>query len=608
MRVEFAMAGLLAVTGAASAAPISLRAAEHGVAADTGADVGDALRELLRQAGAAGPGSELVLEAGVYRIGSEGVASGALSLTHAEQVTLRGAGPATRLVFTNPHSGGVYLHGCAGCTVRDLSIDWDPVPFTQGAVVAVSAEAGTFDLALAEGYPPLDAGPFAELRTGGGSWGLIFDPVERRLKAGVSDHLFLETWEPLEGTTWRLRARPAEASKLARMAPGDRFVVLARVGPGGAVGMVGCRECLVEGVTIHAAPGLAMALLACDAVTVRNCGIRYIEGEDRLLTTDGDGVHVQQNLRGPTIEGCLFEGMADDGVNLYSIPSVVAGAPAPDALLVRGGGAIEAGDTLQVFDSVMGALRAELHATAVEDRGDGLRLVSLDAAVEGVRVGTDHRDSDTIFNLTRCGAGYVVRGNTFRDHRRHGIYAKAIDGLIEGNRIERAAGLGIVLSNEAGWPEGALPRNVDIRDNTIVAVGYGQGYGDAPNGAAIQLNTTGCGGGQGRGVREIRITGNHVIDPPGAALSIAGSRDVAVSGLTVRFSGLVRPQRACGAVVIVNAEGVVLEGLSVESRWPETTCCVEIAESVSPGEAGVRMAPPTVLGDANLAVLADRRR
>jgi hypothetical protein len=608
MRADLTLAVLLVLSGGASAAPASLRASEHGIAPDTGADVRDGLQGLLTQAGASGPGSEVILDAGTYRIESQGVASGALSLSNAEGVTLRGAGPATRLVFTNPHSGGVYFHGCTRCTVRDLSIDWDPVPFTQGTVTAVAPEAGTFDLALAEGYPDLDEGVFEELRAGDGSWGLIFDPTERHLRAGASDHAFLTTWDRVEGRTWRIRLRESEAPKLARMAAGDRFVLLARVGPGGAVCFVAGRECLVENVTIHAAPGLTMSLLACDAMTIRNCGIRYPEGSDRLLASDGDGVHVQQNLRGPTIEGCTFEGMADDAVNLYSIPSVVCGAPSPSELLVRGGGAIEAGDTLQVFDSVMGALRAELHATEVTDAGDGVRRVTLDGAVESVRVGKTHTDSDTIFNLTRCGAGYVIRGNTFRDHRRHGIYAKAIDGLIEGNTIERVAGLGIVLSNEAGWPEGALPRNVDIRGNTIRGVGYGQGYGDAPNGAAIQLNTTGCGGGQGREVRDIRIEGNTVIDPPGAAVAVCGARDVLISGLEVLFAGEMRPQRSCGAVVVSNAEGVTLGGLVVEAPGAETTCCVEIREGTAPGEAGVRLLDAPVVRGANLPAVIDFRR
>lgn len=608
MRADLAVLVLLVVSGGVSAAPVSLRAADRGVAPNTGADVRDALQGLLTEAGASGPGSEVVLEAGSYRIDSQGVASGALSLSNAEGITLRGAGAATRLVFTNPHSGGVYFHGCTRCTVRDLSIDWDPVPFTQGTVTAVAPDAGTFDLALQGGYPDLDEAVFDELRTGGGSWGLIFDPAERHLKAGASDHMFLDTWERVDGRAWRIRLRPSEVSKLSRLVPGDRFVLLARVGPGGAICFVAGRECLVDNVTVYAAPGLTISLLSSDAITIRNCGIRFLEGTDRLLASDGDGVHVQQNLRGPTIEGCTFEGMADDAVNLYSIPSVVVGAPAPNELLVRGGGAIEAGDTLQVFDSVMGALRAELNATSVTDLPDGIRRVALDGAVEGPRVGTTHTDSDTIFNLTRCGAGYVIRGNTFRDHRRHGIYAKAIDGLIEGNIIERVAGLGIVLSNEAAWPEGALPRNVDIRGNTIRAVGYGQGYGDSPNGAAIQLNTTGCGGGQGREVRGIRIEGNTVIDPPGAAVAVCGARDVLVSGLEVLFTGEMRPQRSCGAVVVSNAEGVAITGLTVDAAGPETTCCVEVREGTAPGEAGVRLEGAPMVRGANLPGVIDLRR
>lgn len=68
------------------------------------------------------------------------------------------------------------------------------------------------------------------------------------------------------------------------------------------------------------------------------------------------------------------------------------------------------------------ALRAAIHAAASAG-GPG------DTGGNGVLPG------DSVFNLDRCGAGYIIRGNTFAAHRGRCIVLRATEqGTVSGNR------------------------------------------------------------------------------------------------------------------------------------------------------------------------------
>ncbi len=71
----------------------------------------------------------------------------------ARDLTLLGE-PGTVLLMTSYSAAGVLLERCADVTVGQLAIDYDPLPFTQGTVVALDPSAGTFDLTFtSEGIP-----------------------------------------------------------------------------------------------------------------------------------------------------------------------------------------------------------------------------------------------------------------------------------------------------------------------------------------------------------------------------------------------------------------------------------------------------------------------
>ncbi|WP_420813825.1 glycosyl hydrolase family 28-related protein, partial [Phytoactinopolyspora endophytica] len=107
---------------------------DYGAAGDGVTDDGAAIRAAIQAAVDAGPGRTVFFPAGRYALGNdltpeEVEAEAQLLLAGIEDLTLRGANGAT-LLFTELMKEGVAVYDCTRVVLRDLAIDWDPLPFT----------------------------------------------------------------------------------------------------------------------------------------------------------------------------------------------------------------------------------------------------------------------------------------------------------------------------------------------------------------------------------------------------------------------------------------------------------------------------------------------
>ena len=134
-------------------------------------------------------------------------------------------------------------------------------------------------------------------------------------------------------------------------------------------------------MSIYAGPSTATVLVANEGVHVRGLTVCRRPDSNRLLSTDADGVHCQQNRVGPIIEDCSFSGMADDSINIYAPPNVVLEVLSSTRLLVTGQCALRPHDTVQVMNPRSGHIRDEVKVTPrnalVDEGGWVLKEVSL---------------------------------------------------------------------------------------------------------------------------------------------------------------------------------------------------------------------------------------
>lgn len=166
----------------------------------------------------------------------------------------------------------------------------------QGRIAAVDQASGCFDLEIDEGYPLLSAPHFS---TASHRWGMIMDRDLPRPKAVDADHLFAETFTLKEGRLFTVKTASYSAWRVKYAEVGDRYVQLARTGTV-TLSFHKTDNILVENVTIYASPAITSACQFCTEITYKNYAIRLKPGTDRLLASNGDGIHFVNNRTGPT--------------------------------------------------------------------------------------------------------------------------------------------------------------------------------------------------------------------------------------------------------------------------------------------------------------------
>ena len=133
---------------------------------------------------------------------------------------------------------------------------------------------------------------------------------------------------------------------------------------------------------------------------------------------------------------------------------------------------------------------------------------------------------------------------------------QATDGTIAHNVMENTSTGGIVLQNSASWPEGFVPRNVEIYGNRLVNCGYDATFlGHDGKFAPITIRTTTCRKdmpAKWQGVENILIEDNTVSMKNSPAIYVAGAKNIRISRNKFNIS-------ASGeAVVTENVSDVVI--------------------------------------------------
>lgn len=567
---------------------------DFGAVPDGQTESGNAIRAAIAAAIAANAETpqesvEVLLDPGTYLVRPENPRNYCFPINRAQRLTVRGAGQDTKIVICDPTAGGFHFGVGHQVALRDLVVDYDPVPFCQGIVQAVDVEQGTFDLEVQSDYPTPDQDNFATAHDPYGKWGMIIDPATRRIRSGTPDHYMTPRWEHRVGRVWRFfTAAEHYRRNLVHMHVGDAYVHLAR-GYGSAVAAQGCEDVRVENIIVHASPGLAIGLVGNRGeILVRQLQVRFAPDTDRLITTDADGVHCQQNRSGPIIEDCYFEGMADDAINIYAPPNILREIRSPTQWLVSPGCIVLPGDRLQVLDPLTGRIRGETRVVGgkIEQRAF---LLDLSQPVQDAVAGTDHRSADTLYNLDACGAGFQIRRNHMRGNRRYGCLLRAGNGVVEYNSFEDTTGAGVVVTNEPDWPEGPMPWGITIRSNRFLRGGTCLGYADTQHGAALAVRATRLGHAlaEAESIRGVVIEDNTFQDREGTALFLGGTTDVVVRGNRIEAAPEAIRTRPGPAMLIDRASLIRLNDNVVDDPRESTTAAIEIGSHVAPGEQGV---------------------
>ena len=582
-------------------------------------DSAPAIRAAIQRAAAAG-GGVVQLGAGTFYMMTAERKAYAVWPTKVSNVHVTGVKGKTQIIVTDPHIGFFRWDYCRDSSLSNVIVDYETPPFTQGDIVAVDKRAGTFDLKIDKGFPQLDAGFFNPKK----EWGMAMNRAERRPKYIWGDHIWINGWEKVDEDTWRLKCQNRASTR--ELAVGDSYVQLARQRNHGVFGVWNSSQILMQDIIVHASPGITNGVVMSDAITYRRFQVRFRKGTKRIITSNGDGIHVHGNRRGPVIEDCYFEGICDDGVNLNSHMNAIIKVVGDKQIFVhRLAVNFKKGDKVQIVEPKTGVVKATTFIVALKSFPDNVFALKLKDAVEGMkanpappgllpgeggggdadagrgrggrgggrvgRKGVRIKDGDVLYNLSSANAGFIIRGNTFVGHRRHGLLIRSGKGLIEKNTFDRICGPAILIQNGMAL-EGPVGFDVTIRNNKVIGVSQSRHHGDSDHYGAIMVRTKMVGNKSApkRGITNIRILNNTIIDPPRYGINVISATNVTISGNTVTATAKSTRFGAGAAVRIDNSAGVVVDKLTVtDPRAGAMKAAVLIRANSGAGEKGVKV-------------------
>lgn len=462
---------------------------------------------------------------------------------------------------------------CTNVTLRGLTVDYNPLPFTEGKIVALGPDKSWVEFEIFDGYPENQLRERIE----------IFDPATRELRRasyygwGAFERTGPHRYRISKGKNYHYHPN-VDTEQV-----GDILVTNNRTPDRGgphAVILSDCVNVKLEAVTLYASPMFGFFETGCRGSTYLRCKIERRAPDDdpvqraypRMRSLNADAFHSADATQGPAIIGCTAHFQGDDCVNIHGRYYYVAGGRGNQLRLVTSRQpAIMAGDPV-AFLPYDGPRPPDAVAVRIEPDADSLTMgertfINKLNLVESVRrrfLGGNAKvyrltldrdvnlpEGSAVCSANRIGNGFVVKNCDFGDNRSRGILIKASHGEVTDNRITKSRMSAVLISPEFEWLEAGCSSDVIVKGNVI------HGCGQTP----IRILAD---GGNGKPLPagahcNISVLNNRFEDCPWPLVEVTS-----VSGLTVTGnvwpkqgpsgSSANKPGKPAGPVLLMNCE------------------------------------------------------
>jgi hypothetical protein len=407
----------------------------------------------------------VVLPAGIHPLTSQ------INVTNANNLEIDGTG--ATLLMTIRKRITLYVSGGNNLVIRGLTLDYDPLPFTQATVTGVTSSVINFT--VHDGYP--------DVATDFGS-----TPPTHLFKPDGNRHP--DAFDFYKPTLAVLTPRTGTLTKTgpnwpATLAVGDLLVLDRREAD--ATNAVEIRNNLgpvtFEDFTLLSSPTLGFAgrygqgLVTFRRVALRAGPIPAGATQPRLFSTNADALNFVQCRQGPLIENCDISRQGDDSLNVHGYFFKITTVLSPTSFQFTNPGTsgflspVLAGDTARFhaagnFNVVSNGAIA---STSVVGSTGGITTYQINLSVAPSTPVAVNQWFD--IPQVNC-PGFIVRDSYFHDHRGRGLRIMANNGIVERNRFERLTKAAVSIGPELGqWREAGYVDNVTVRDNEIRNIG-----------------------------------------------------------------------------------------------------------------------------------------
>ncbi|MCU0748197.1 MAG: right-handed parallel beta-helix repeat-containing protein [Akkermansiaceae bacterium] len=434
---------------------------------------------------------------------------------------------------------------CTNVTLRGLTVDYDPLPFTQGKIIAMAPDKSWLDFEVAKGYPENQLKERIQ----------IYDPVSGVLRRG--DARWSQEIEALGGHRYRVKKEgkyqfdPDQDTEQI----GDILVTnnaFHKPGSPHAIELRGCKNMRFEDITLFASPSFGFFERNCNGSSFLRCIVDRRDPADdpvkraqpRMRSLNADAFHSKDAAKGPAIIACKAHFQGDDCVNINGRYHYVRGSKGREVRIAISDQAttIEVGDPIEFLpysgprppDAVVVKKQPDSMPITDEEKAfirklrldERIRTELLDGEAEYVTLTLD-RDvalpaGSALCCPLRIGNGFAVKDCDFGHNRSRGILIKASKGEVSGNRITNSRMAAVLVSPEFWWMEAGCPSDLIIQNNII------QGSLQTP----IQIHAR---SGNGRTLpagtlRNISILNNRIEDCAWPLIHVTSTSNLTIKG------------------------------------------------------------------------------
>lgn len=432
--------------------------------------------------------------------------------------------------------GTIAISGCNRLTVRDLTIDYDPLPFTQGTIAAFDKQALDITVKVDPGYPD-DPALLAAMTDG---FFKVMDRHNRALKTGARDFLSPSHVQRLGDGLIKVHLQWSANDRFPSQLPvavGD-VVAISNSGPHAIAIDSSAATSLID-VKLLASPGMGIIENGGDGSMLLQ-KVSVVPGArpkgaatDRLISTNSDGSHFTAVARGPTLEDCSFANTSDDAINVHGFYYYVIAKPAPRRFLLspKWDIGLAAGDDIESCDHAtfrsLGRGKVaqftkrhapELKAKIAQLWKNRSPTTQPDLIYDVVlQQDLPLKVGDAVTSLTHIGSGATVLRCSF--HACGRVLMKAPNAIVENCQFSFSTGVALQAGSDIGfWSESGFADNLVFRNNRFSRCVNGANELTADSGTlgTIYVGMVAPEGAKGfqnnMENRRVIIEGNHIDD------------------------------------------------------------------------------------------------
>ena len=444
--------------------PINVK--DFGAKGDGATDDTAAINAAIVAAHKQGAGAVVSLPSGRYKTATG--AEKSICITGADGLTFQGEGDTT-IVSGDLDEPVFRLLDSKRVTVRNLSIDHEPLGYTQGTITGVDIPNMTCEVSIDPGYPAPNDPRFK----GSQVHPFVF-PEKNYYQLNRYWPSPIEMAETGERTwRWKLNGPPNIDNW-----PGKRFFIYTETRSHAFI-LSGLRDTTLEDINYWGGGANACFYIRGleGTTTFRRFVIGVPPGSTRLYSCAGGGQI--SGLRGRLLlDQCDFSKIDDDGIDILSNYTRIIEQRDRRTLVVQAKNSdYREGDRVELWDWQHKKKRSDAIITTATPNAGATFVIGLDRDVVTERVGVGvgmnfSRGSmtdgiDRLINVATVGQETIIRDSTFQVFRAKCLNVKAANCTIERCTFSNSFQPAISAAPEWYFEEGSSIRNFTVRDCTF---------------------------------------------------------------------------------------------------------------------------------------------